>query len=600
MTKTKTGRNRGTLATILFSVKYIMKRGSLKDLILSNLWLLTSALSGVMLVLQKSFLNNAQEAYNGVGGALRLSVLFLVVLMALKAFEAVTNVFSGDSSRRMWAVLRNEIESDMLSKSYAIKVKYFDDPETYNLFERAKSGSAKIIDAETSSFGLFGSLFSLVSVILAMLSDNGLVMLIAVAGCIPLLVSQVFIGRMNYKKALWDAPVQRKQGYMYCFMISKGYINEMRMLGFFPFMKKRYDDTVHDYIHYNDRVAAKYAALNIVSAVFRYGILGVALWMTVQNMLHNQALIGSFALTYGAITGIQGNSVNLFKNLAAIREDSLFVNDYIDMMSLEDEELKQIDEPVPEKMEIKFDHVTFHYPGSDRDILKDFSVTFRDGEKVAIVGENGAGKSTFVALLLGLYEPQEGTITFNGKPLNDCLGLARRSVSCALQKRGFYEMTMEENIRIGDGFRREIPHSEIVEASKKTGFDEPVRKMKDGYDSLFGYRMGASYDLSGGEGQKMINARALLKKDARYLVLDEPTAALDPVAEAKVYRSFNELTGDKACLLISHRLGIATVVDRVIVIDDGHVVEDGTHGELLAKDGLYAKMWNSQAKWYVS
>lgn len=599
MKQTKASK-RGTIATILFSIKYIVKRGSLKDLILSNLWLLMSALSGVMLVLQKSFLNNAQEAYGNIEGALHSAIVSLVILMALKAAEATANVFSGDSSRRMWTVLRNDIESDMLSKSYSIKVKYFEDPETYNLFERAKYGSPKIIDAVTSSFGLFGALFSLTSAIFAMLSDNWMIMLIAVAGCIPLLASQVFIGRMNYKKALWDAPVQRKQGYMYCFMTSKGYINEMRMLGFFPFMKKRYDDTVHEYIQYNDRVAAKFAALNIISAVFRYGILGVALWMTVQNMLHNQALIGSFALTYGAITGIQGNSVNLFKNLAAIREDTLFVNDYIDMMSLEDEDLKRIDEPVPEKMEIKFDHVTFRYPGSDRDILKDFSVTFHDGEKVAIVGENGAGKSTFVALLLGLYEPQKGTITFNGRPLKECLGLARRSVSCALQKRGFYEMTMEENVRIGDGFRKNIPHSEIVEASVKTGFDAPVRKMKDGYNSLFGYRMGASYDLSGGEGQKLINARALLKKDARYLVLDEPTAALDPVAEAQVYKNFNELTGNKACLLISHRLGIATVVDRVIVVDDGRVVEDGTHNELLAENGLYAKMWNSQAKWYVS
>lgn len=596
----KIKKKRGSISTIIFSMKYIAKNGALKDLILSNLWIFFSAISGVILILQAAFVNNANDAYANKPGALHWTIVFLVILLSIKTIESIATVFSGNSSNRLWIVLKNKTNYELLSKAFKIKAKCFDDPETFNMFERTKFGSDKVIAAAQSSFGFLGLLLSLVSVIIAMISNDWVIMLVVVIGCIPLLISQVLISNMNYEKSLWDAPCKRREGYMYVFMISKGYFREMRMLGFFDYMMKKYTDSVSEYTKNNDKVAIKYTILNIISAIIRYGILAVALWMTVNNIIYNNAPIGSFVLAYGAIQSIQNGTGNLFKNLAIIRENSLYVNDYIDVMNLEDEDLKLAGSPVPEKMEIEFKNVTFSYPGSDREILKNFSVKFKDGEKVAIVGENGAGKSTFVALLLGLYEPQKGSITCNGVPIQDCLGVVRRAISCALQKRGFYEMTMEENVRIGDCFRDEIPFSEIEEASIKTGFDEPVRNMKKGYDTYFGYRVELANDLSGGEGQKMINARALLKKDARYLVLDEPTAALDPVAEADVYKGMNELIGDRGCLFISHRLGVATVVDRVIVIDDGKVIEDGTHEELLQNDGLYTQMWNSQAKWYVS
>ena len=243
------------------------------------------------------------------------------------------------------------------------------------------------------------------------------------------------------------------------------------------------------------------------------------------------------------------------------------------------------------------DAVTFSYPGSAAPVLKDVSVTVREGEKVAIVGRNGSGKSTFVNLLCGLYEPQEGSVSIAGNEVSADPRAARESLSAVFQNFGRYEDTIRFNVVISDA-RRASDDGEIMSLLEKAGAADFVRARSHGLDEVIGSYAEGGNNLSGGQWQRIAIARAAYRSGARIMLLDEPTSALDPMAEATIYRNFADLVGGRTALLISHRLGIAAVVDRVLVFDDGRIVEDGSPDELLAAGGLYAKLYESQAQWY--
>lgn len=250
-----------------------------------------------------------------------------------------------------------------------------------------------------------------------------------------------------------------------------------------------------------------------------------------------------------------------------------------------------------EPADIRFEHVTFFYPGSSRAALKDASVTIREGEKVAIVGRNGSGKSTFVNLLCGLYEPQQGSVSIAGKEASSDPFAVRKNLSAVFQNFGRYEDTIRFNVTISDA-QRMPDDGRIMELLEKAGAADFVRARKRGLDEVIGSYAEGGNNLSGGQWQRVAIARAAYRSDARIMLLDEPTSALDPMAEATIYRNFAELVGERTALLISHRLGIASVVDRVLVFDGGCIVEDGSPDELLASGGLYAKLYESQAQWY--
>ena len=218
---------------------------------------------------------------------------------------------------------------------------------------------------------------------------------------------------------------------------------------------------------------------------------------------------------------------------------------------------------------------------------------------MAIVGENGSGKSTFVALLCGLYQPQRGRITFAGKELSEVLGLMRRATSFVFQDFGRYQLTVADNIRIGNTYR-ELTEGEIITAAKRADADGFIQEMEQKYNTFLGSLEQGRTDLSGGQWQKLAFARCITRQEAKVMILDEQTAALDPISEARFYREFRELTGDRTAIMISHRLGATKLADRILVFHEGRIVEEGTHEKLMSKNGLYAQMYEAQAQWYTA
>jgi ATP-binding cassette subfamily B protein len=253
--------------------------------------------------------------------------------------------------------------------------------------------------------------------------------------------------------------------------------------------------------------------------------------------------------------------------------------------------------PQPIQKGFEFINVSFTYPGTNRTVLRNFTFTLSPGERIALIGENGQGKTTVVKLITRLYDPTEGQILLDGIDLRDyALDDLHRHMGVIFQDFMRFEMTARENIAVG---RVDQPHNQedIDDAAHKSLADTVVKKLAGGYDQILGRRFEGGVELSGGEWQKIALARAYLR-DADLLILDEPTAALDARSELEVFERFAELTQGKMALLISHRFSTVRMADRIVVLSNGQLIEEGNHQDLMTRNGVYAGMFEMQAASY--
>jgi ATP-binding cassette subfamily B protein len=294
------------------------------------------------------------------------------------------------------------------------------------------------------------------------------------------------------------------------------------------------------------------------------------------------------------------NIQQAFSTASGVADQALFLTDLLAFFAMEPAVKSKPDglpAPRPIVRGFEFQDVSFAYPGTNRPVLDRFSFTLRPGERVALIGENGQGKTTVVKLITRLYDPTEGRILLDGVDLRDYdLPGLHAEIGVIFQDFMRYEMTARENITVG---RVELKHTaeDIQYAADKSMASEVVAKLRGGYDQMLGRRFEGGVDLSGGEWQKLALARAYLR-DAQLLILDEPTASLDARSEFEVFARFAELTFGKMALLISHRFSTVRMADRIVVLESGRIVEEGRHDQLVALGGRYAAMFELQAASY--
>jgi ATP-binding cassette subfamily B protein len=291
---------------------------------------------------------------------------------------------------------------------------------------------------------------------------------------------------------------------------------------------------------------------------------------------------------------------NILSSVTRLYENQLFLRNFYEFLDLEPKLIDPKDPlAIPEHSEfsVELDNVSFNYPSSKAIVVNDVSFKIKRGEHIAIVGENGAGKTTLIKLLCRLYEPTDGCIKFNGNDIKKySIEDFRKHLSVVFQDFAKYNVSAKENIWYGN-VDVDITSPRIEEAAKLSGADEVIKKLPHGYETILGKRFTEGQDVSVGQWQKVAIARAFMR-DAELLILDEPTSALDPEAEAHIIAKFSELTKGKTAIIISHRLSTVKNVDRVLVLDDGALAENGTHDELIELDGIYAKLFELQAKQY--
>lgn len=380
-------------------------------------------------------------------------------------------------------------------------------------------------------------------------------------------------------------------------------LQEIRHFGLFDYLKARWRSIADEYLSKKNKIMAKHVKYNTVADFFRsavyLGVLLVAAW----SIYENPALgLGAFTLVFTLSGQLQNTTGNCLVSIMLLAQNIPYMQEFFYLDRIEREPKNDLAvfsmNKSMEKGSIQFNDVSFSYPNSDREVLKNINVKIKEGEKVAIVGENGSGKSTFISLLCGMYEPEEGKISIDGVDIASNLVAARNAVSVVFQDFAHYETSLRENITVSDK-NRIASDEEIMELLRKINVDDVVDEQKNGLDELVGSFSEKANNLSGGQWQKISIARAAYRNKSKIMILDEPTAALDPLAETQLYRNFASLTEDKTTLLISHRLGIVSIVDRILVFKDGQIVEDGSHKELLEKNGHYAQMYKAQAQWYV-
>ena len=387
-------------------------------------------------------------------------------------------------------------------------------------------------------------------------------------------------------------------GYLFKIFFSETAAKDIRLYGMQDYLCGKNEECLNDAACFSEE--GIFEGKNQAKFSFVVQLLAGYIYVYVAVMAMSGAVsVGDVLMYSGAIitmmTGVQ-NILTQYNQINYRNEYLKTYEEFINRPNMHYDGTLPIEKRDDNRYELSFYHVSFRYPGTETYILKDVSLTFNIGQKVALVGMNGAGKTTLIKLLLRLYEPTEGEICLNGINIgkydyNEYMQI----FSVVFQDFKLFAFPLDENIAAGE----QLNHRRIQNVLDKVGLTELTEKLPQGEHTLLYQENGAGVTLSGGEAQKVAIARALYK-DAPFVILDEPTAALDPVAEADIYENFDSLVGDKTAIYISHRMSSCKFCDRIVVLDHGEIAEQGTHDSLIEQNGIYAKLYQTQAEYYVT
>ncbi|HTA22942.1 MAG TPA: ABC transporter ATP-binding protein [Terriglobales bacterium] len=476
----------------------------------------------------------------------------------------------------------------------------YEDPVFYDRLERARVQA-------TDRLGMIQAIGRLVhqSLTTLILSASIMVfspwlMLLLIVGVVPAFVGESHFAFLGYAKNFRQTPIRRQLDYLRILGGSKEAAKELKLFGLRNFLRERFarlsDEIYKEDVALSRRKLIAGSLLSVVGTMGYYSAYVFVIWRTVNGALS----IGTLTFLAGAILQASNNIQQIFSTLAGIADQALFLTDllaFFEMQPTIRSKPNALPAPRPFMRGFEFRNVSFRYPGSSRLILNRLNFNLHPRERVALIGENGQGKTTIVKLITRLYDPSEGQILLDGIDLREYdLEDLHHEMGVIFQDFMRYEMTARENIAVGRV--EEIDNLDLLQdAARKSMADGTVGRLPRHYEQMLGRRFDQGVDLSGGEWQKVALARAYLR-DAQLLILDEPTAALDARSEFEVFRRFSELTAGKTALFISHRFSTVRMADRIVVLDNGKIIEDGTHDQLATLGGRYAEMFEMQASSY--
>jgi ATP-binding cassette, subfamily B, bacterial len=489
------------------------------------------------------------------------------------------------------------------TQSIAVDLAYYEDPSYYDTLHRAQrqgpvrlprivNGLAQVAQNGLAVAGIAGWLISL----------NWLLAAALLIGVLPGAFVRVAFSRRLYGLLTAQTERERLAWYYHCMLTEAPHAQEVRLFNLGALIQSRCRELLQHIRSsrltlVRHRVTADSVAEIAATAVL-FGSLG---WVALQTT-RGAIRLSDLAVYYVGFQTALGLLRELLRALAGLYEDNLFLTNlykFLDVVPHVTAPPRPTPVPRPVTRGITFHEVAFRYPGHASDTLQDIDLTLAPGEVVALVGANGSGKSTLVKLLCRLYDPTRGAITVDDIDLRELAPVQwRRELSVAFQDYARYALTASENIWFGD-LDSQSDSARIAEAGRWSGADGFIRQLPRGYDTQLGRMWQDGQELSEGEWQRIATARAFFR-DARILVLDEPSSSLDPLAEAELLRQFRELLGGRSAIIVSHRLSTVQTADRIYVMDRGRFVERGTHAALLAQGGQYARLYHAQAQHYQS
>ena len=502
----------------------------------------------------------------------------------------------------------NSMSVELMEHAAKLDLAQFEDPQFYDHLERARRQTVGRIALLSLLLSMAQNGLTLLTLAGALIAYSPWLLLLLAVAVVPGFLGETHFASLGYSLLFRWTPERRQLDYLRYVGASDKTAKEVQMFGLAPWLIERYRKLADRFYEENRDLSIRRgvvsALLSIIGTVGYYAAYVVILIRAVNGDI----TIGT--LTFLAASFGRGRDViqNILLSASNVYEQALYLRDLFVFLDMRPTiESPPGAKPVPARIKsgFVFEDVGFRYPGSERWAVRNVSLSLEPGERVALVGENGAGKTTITKLLARLYDPTEGRITLDGVDLREYdLGSVRRAIGVIFQDFVRYDMRFDENIAVGeiDSVRSELEKSNgtppsITEAAENSLAASLLPRFAKGYQQMLGRRFDDGVDLSGGEWQKIALARAYIR-DAQVLILDEPTAALDARAEYEVFLRFSELVAGRMAILISHRFSTVRMADRIIVLRHGKVEEQGSHDELVAKGGLYEELFTMQAAGY--
>jgi len=494
----------------------------------------------------------------------------------------------------------NRISVRLMEHAATLDLAQYEDAETYDHLERARRQTVGRIGLVALLLSTAQDLITLISLAAVLLVQLPWLLLLLVVAVAPSFLGETHFAALGYSLLFQWTPERRLLDYLRYVGASDEMAKEVKLFDLSEFLVGRYASLSDEFYDANKRLAIK---RNVVSTLFvtlgtlgYYGAYAVTIYLTVLGRF----TIGALTFLAGSFRQSRDLIQRILLSLSQVFEQSLYLSDLFTFFDVQPRVTSKPGArpvPVPIRQGFEFQDVGFRYPGSDRWAVRHLTFTFAPEESVALVGENGAGKTTLVKLLARLYDPDEGRILLDGVDLRDHdLGSLRQNIGVIFQDFVRYDFVLKENIAVSqvDALKDD---ARVHEAARRSLADSVATRLEKGYDQMLGRRFDGGVDLSGGEWQKVALGRAYMR-DAQVLILDEPTAALDARAEYEVFLRFAELTRGRMAVLISHRFSTVRMADRILVLQGGELVDQGTHEELVVRGGLYSELFSLQAAGY--
>ena len=609
----------GFFTRMAYIVKIVWKTGPWILFAMMLIAILQGILPVVGSKISQYVLNALQSNHNSFQGELGdfigSTVFFLLVFMfSYNILNSLVATLKNAVTRISGELVVRTVKLEIMNKAKELDICAFDLPAFYEKLENAnREAGMRPIQILSSTFSMFSTIITLISFVVILATKLWWAALVMVVVSIPSAIINFYYRRKNFQYMRRRSKDRRQMNYYSDLMVNKDMAKEVRMFGLSDIFIGRYRDTFDKYFSGIRtlilRENAWHVALTIISSVVNCAFFVWFAYLVVTG----QDMIGDYSLYTGALTSIAGQVAAIISISATIYEGTLFIDNLTSFLQEEPTVVPKLDTihgnvPVDQPLKVShgqphtitFEHVSFIYPGTERKVLDDVSFTIRPGETLVLVGLNGAGKTTLLKLLTRLYDPTEGRILLDGQDIRayDVEDLYRM-FGIIFQDFGKYAVTVSENVQFGDVYKTPDEQA-VMQAAREADAEDYISRLPDGYNTpLMRIFEENGIELSIGQWQKLAIARAFYS-DSDVLILDEPTASLDPMAEQEIFNQFDRLRADKTTIFVSHRLSSATVASKILVLEYGKLIEEGDHRSLMAKQGRYYELFTTQAKRYIT
>lgn len=580
----------------IYSLKIIFGYAALWGILYILIMILSAGLSTARIYFMEQLIDSLAGSAGGYGGAVTFGILLVLSIITGNLFS----LLSGFMMTMISSNLNKKQIPVTLSKFRNIKYECFENKNNQNMLRKiSENPQSDVLSVFGTMISIVYSVIGTIGILIMFSRASYLLGVVAVITMIPMFILESTAANKEMKLR-WNMTTDiRKRFYLQKLFVDKNALQEIKLFDAKKELIAKSDELTMRINRDMEKTLKKVLFLSSGSSVFIIIFTAATLAFLSVMLVKESITLGVFVSLVTSLTSFYGLVRGLVSRVASYLRLSYGIGYYQDFLALPERRLQLGATHDIRGDEICFEHVDFRYPTGTADVLHDVNMKIEKGERVAFVGENGAGKTTMIKLLLGLYEPTAGHIYIDGIDIRELSDEERRKVfSVIFQDYQSYQLSLRENVALGDISKL---HDDVkIKAALDDAGIGDLPKMNDkGIDLNLGKIYSDGIDVSGGQWQRIAMARSYIS-DARFVIMDEPTAALDPIAESKMYERFADVLSKRGAIMISHRLASAKMADKIFVLSGGTVAEEGTHEELLKKGGLYHDMWEKQSSWYVT